>query len=144
MKTIAIILAGATALTAMPAAAQRFGNGEGLQQFEQADSNGDGLITRGEFVAARNARFDKMDRNGDGVVDKSDFKRLARFRPEAVDRLEAVIRQADGNNDGRLTRAELAAAPTPLHDRADRNGDGRVDQAELAALRATASAAKSR
>lgn len=139
-----LIFTCAAALIAAPACAQRSGRGDAATLFERADADGDGLVTRAEYIAARNARFDRMDRNHDGVVEKSDFGRLARFRPQAASRLDAIIGQADANHDGRLTRAELAAAPVPIFDRADANHDDRVDKDEIARLRASAQALKDR
>lgn len=106
--------------------------------FDNADVNGDGVITRSEFQQSRAARFDKADRNRDGAVSRDDFKRLARFRPDAVERLNALISEADTNGDGRVTHGEMANAPMPLFDRTDTNQDGRVDRNEVAAFRAQA------
>ncbi|WCM27410.1 EF-hand domain-containing protein [Sphingomonas sp. QA11] len=106
--------------------------------FDNADVNADGVITRAEFQQARAARFDKADRNRDGAVGRDDFKRLARLRPGAVERLNALISEADVNGDGRVTRDEMANAPMPMFDRADTNQDGRIDQAEIAAFKAKA------
>ncbi|MDG2532501.1 hypothetical protein P6144_02485 [Sphingomonas sp. HITSZ_GF] len=36
--------------------------------FARADANGDGTITRAEWVAAANARFDRFDTNKDGKL----------------------------------------------------------------------------
>ncbi|WP_257214850.1 hypothetical protein [Sphingomonas sp. R-74633] len=36
--------------------------------FAHADANGDGTITRAEWVAAANARFDRFDANKDGKL----------------------------------------------------------------------------
>jgi hypothetical protein len=33
------------------------------------DANGDGRVTREEFMQGHEAMFDSMDRNGDGVLD---------------------------------------------------------------------------
>jgi len=131
MKTLILPLAVLTAVVSSPVSARMAGGGGALAGFDGADRNGDGIVTRDEFAASRVARFDTMDRNGDGVVTKDDFKRLARFRPEAVERLEMLISQGDANGDGRLTRAELQAAPMPVFDRVDVNRDGKVDKQEL-------------
>ena len=40
----------------------------GLGRFARADANGDGTITRAEWIAAANARFDKLDANHDGKL----------------------------------------------------------------------------
>jgi len=128
-----LLTLAAGALIATPAAAQRFG--DPAAAFDNADADRNGVITRAEFAASRMTRFNQMDRNHDGAVSKADFKRIARFRPEAAGRLDALIAQADANRDGKATRAEMAAAPMPIFDRADANKDGGVDKDELAAIR---------
>lgn len=130
---LAISLAG-IAIVAMPASAQ-LGRRGGGDRFAQADGNGDGIVTREEFKASRSARFTQMDRNGDGAISRDDFGRLLRFRPEAGQRLDEMLAEADVNHDGRLTRAELDQAPMPLFDRADANGDGRIDARERTAAK---------
>lgn len=41
---------------------------KGLGHFARADANGDGTITRAEWVAAATARFDRLDTNHDGKL----------------------------------------------------------------------------
>jgi hypothetical protein len=36
--------------------------------FARADANGDGVVTRAEWIAAANARFDRLDTNKDGKL----------------------------------------------------------------------------
>ena len=137
MKTflIATLLSASAAGLSAPAAAQMFGRGDPMDAFADADVNGDGIVTKAEFLAGRNARFDKMDRNGDGVVSRDDFGRILKFRPQAGQKLDAFIAQADSNHDGKVSRAELAAAPTPIFGLTDANRDGKVDKDEMAAAR---------
>lgn len=111
---------------ASPASAQR-GAGD---RFAEADANGDGTVTRAEFQAERLERFARMDRNKDGAISRDDFGRLLRARPQAGQRLDELLAEADANRDGRVTHAELERAPMPLFDRADTSGDGRIDAAE--------------
>lgn len=119
---------------ASPATAQSFDAGNA---FAGADANGDGNITRAEFIAGREAKFAKFDRNGDGVISKDDFGRLARFRPDAARRIDALISAMDKNGDGKVSRDEMMTAPTPLFDAADVNSNGVVDAQEVAAMRQT-------
>lgn len=136
MKSLLPILAIAmlTGL-ASPAAAQ-MGGRDPLAAFDNADTNHDGLVSRAEFRAARSARFAQLDRNGDGAISRDDFGRLIQFRPQIGQRLDAMLAEADANHDGRVTKAELDAAPTRIFDLADTNRDGMVDKTELAAARA--------
>lgn len=130
-QMIAIIAIG---IAATPATAQR-GQREPGEMLASADRNGDGVVTRDEYAAARMERFDKMDRNHDGYVSRDDFGRLIKFRPSAGQRLDTLLAQADTNHDGRMSRDEQAKAPMPLFDRADTNHDGRIDATEMAAAR---------
>lgn len=138
MKTM--ILA-AIALLATPTAFAQ-SQGEGMKLLANADANGDGIVTRDEYARARSANFTRLDRNKDGAVSKADFKRLARFKPDAASRLDALIAAMDANNDGKATRAEFEAAPMPMFDRADANGDGRIDANEMAAAKSRIDAMK--
>ncbi|EQB30465.1 EF-hand domain-containing protein [Sphingobium ummariense] len=121
-------------LPAVPAAAQL---GKGREPwFDKADTNRDGIVTRDEFLAYRDRNFGEMDRNKDGVVSPADFPRLARFRPQAMDRLTQMLGRADSNGDGAISRQELAASPPTMFELADANGDGRVTRAEFDESRA--------
>ncbi len=41
---------------------------------KRMDTNGDGVVTRDEFVAAAKARFAKLDKNGDGYLDADELR----------------------------------------------------------------------
>jgi hypothetical protein len=139
--TLFLTLLGGAALLAAPLAAQRFARGQGDQRdpvaaFKDADTNGDGAVSRAEYAAARMARFDKLDRNGDGSISRDDFGRLIRLAPRLGRRIDMLLAAADTNYDGRVSRAEYGAMPMPLFDRLDLNHDGRIDSQELDAARA--------
>jgi hypothetical protein len=72
-----------------------------------ADTNGDGKVSRAEFIAAAKdgkadpaTRFAKIDRNGDGMLDKSEVDAMLTRR----------FQRLDTNADGILSREERAAA----------------------------------
>jgi Ca2+-binding EF-hand superfamily protein len=120
-------------------------------RFARMDANGDGKLTPDELSSPREShgdrhgkaggahaafgqkRFDKLDTNHDGVVSRDEF--LA----EAA----AKFAQFDTAGDGKVTAAEIEAAPK-TQDRAvrtadrfikrmDTNGDGVVTQDEFVA-----------
>jgi Ca2+-binding EF-hand superfamily protein len=124
----------------------------------RADANGDGAVSRTEFVARAEARFARLDTDRNGTLSR-DERRAG--RPDRGRRMAGMIQRLDKDGDGKLSRAEFAAgaerrwsrmsarsgAAAPdrasfdqriadRFSRLDRNGDGFVDQAELAAMRA--------
>lgn len=96
-----------------------------LQQYMQRherklmadDTDGDGKISRAEFIAAANAgkgdqakRFAKVDRNGDGMLDKGEIDA----------RLTRRFTRLDTNGDSVLSPDERASA----HHKKGAAGDG--------------------
>ena len=129
------LFAVAVAASAMPAIAQNAPpRPDPTAIFARMDTNSDGRISRAEYVAARSQRFGQLDHDRDGVVTRSDFPRAA-GNPQASARLDALLGEADGNGDGKVTRQELKKAPAPGFDRVDANRDGYVTRAELQAVR---------
>ncbi|QYE36678.1 EF-hand domain-containing protein [Polymorphobacter sp. PAMC 29334] len=118
------------AACAQPAAQQAPAGGAAsgvtLQQYVQrherklllaADTDGDGRVSRDEFLAAAKAgkgdpakRFARIDRNGDGMLDKAEIDAMLAKR----------FARLDSNGDGVLSPAERAAA----HDKSRVAGDG--------------------
>lgn len=91
------------------------GGGTTLQQFTSrheskmlaADTDGDGKVSKAEFVAAAKAgkgdpakRFAKLDTNGDGMLDKSEIEAMLARR----------FNKLDTNGDGIASAAERTAA----------------------------------
>ena len=106
--------------------------------FASADANGDGVVTRAEFLETRASAFSKYDRNGDGFIDGNDIPQRLRARGKASGRLDNLVERFDTNEDRRISRAEFVDGPTLLFDRADANHDGQVSKDEISALRARA------
>jgi Ca2+-binding EF-hand superfamily protein len=104
--------------------------------FDSADTNGDGVITREEFHAARERMFVRLDRNGDGYIDKGDMSGRLAGRQKAQERLAELVTQLDRDGDGRVSKTEFVDGPTPLFDRADTDHNGELSKEEVAAIRA--------
>ncbi|SOB87757.1 EF hand [Sphingomonas guangdongensis] len=123
----------------------------------RADANGDGAVSRAEFVARAEARFARIDTDRNGSLSR-DERRAG--RPDRGRRMAGALQRLDSDGDGKLSRAEFAtgaerrwqrmgARPdTAAPDRAsfdqrtaarfsrlDRNNDGFLERAELAAMR---------
>lgn len=60
------------------------GRGEGRRGMRRIDRNGDGEISRAEYLAARDGRFiTRLDADGDGAVTRAEAREaMARFRPK--------------------------------------------------------------
>ncbi|MCD1589198.1 calcium-binding protein [Qipengyuania citrea] len=148
---------GSVTLTEMQAAsAERFArmdaNGDGVinaadsqargaQMFARADANGDGELTAAEMQAAREAR--KADRPERG--ERSE--RRAKRGGDRTERMAQRFAQADTDNSGGLSQAELAAMHEARGERgkrgnrggkrggmflsADANGDQAISRAEF-------------
>lgn len=133
--TLAAALALAAGCFALPAAAQGFGQMQGLMQ---ADANGDGAISRAEAQAARAAMFDRLDANHDGVLSSDEIN--AGSGAEGGGRMMSMmLSRADSNGDGRVSREEFLSRPQRLFDRFDANHDDVLEPSELAAMRSALS-----
>lgn len=75
MRIFAVLFVS-LAVLASPATAGHHKSGEGKKdRFAKTDTNGDGVISRDEFMARAAKRFEKMDANGDGSLSKDEMKR---------------------------------------------------------------------
>ncbi|MEG3125585.1 EF-hand domain-containing protein [Sphingomonas sp. GB1N7] len=84
----------------------------------QADVNGDGTVTRAEFLAQAGARFDARDTNKDGTISGDELiGRNGQMRPNAqpitrtsaMERAAAMFDRLDTNKDGKLDPTERQA-----------------------------------
>ena len=99
------------------------------------DANGDGRITRREYIDARELRFTRLDRNGDQYIRSDDLQGL-RVSAPVRQQIQQLLSDTDLNRDGAVSRSEFSVTGTPLFDRADANADGFVDGSEVERLRA--------
>ena len=119
-----------------PAQAQNRDGARLIEQLEKSDTNGDGAISRDEFIAGRSAQFARLDRNKDGYFTDSDIPGIVKNRlpPEmSVDSMKATF---DANGDGKVSQSEFVNGPTAAFDRIDANGDNTVTRTEIDQARA--------
>ena len=110
--------------------------------WEKADANGDGVLSRQEARRMpRLARhFDAIDSDRDGAITGGEVRvwrdsSRVRTRPTSARGVEEIMRLADRNGDGLLTRIEFAQGLPRFASRFDRidvNRDGILARNELA------------
>ncbi len=137
MKTIATLAAlgiASAALLAVAAPEGREGHGAGMERLKQADTNGDGMISRDEAKALpRIAKhFNEIDANGDGFITAEEMHAFHAKRMEK--RSAQHWKKLDTNGDGRISLDEAKANAPRLAEHftaIDANGDGFISPEEL-------------
>jgi len=99
----------------------------GGQWLDQADTDGDGKITRDEYLAAMEKAFARLDANGDGVIDSTERPQMGASPEQRVDQMLARL---DTNKDGKITADEFKG-PEERFKAMDANSDGAVTREEL-------------
>lgn len=105
----------------------------------RADADGDGRISRAEFVGQRLQRLSAADANGDGSVTADEMRAAAQAR--TAGRADARFDRLDANNDGMVGRAEFDAVREARAERGPRamrahrghgqgHGQGRMNRME--------------
>jgi hypothetical protein len=50
------------------------GKGRHAERLQEVDTNGDGLVSKAEFMAQQEKRFNELDANSDGQIDQDEHK----------------------------------------------------------------------
>ncbi|MGJ3648895.1 EF-hand domain-containing protein [Sphingomonas sp. GlSt437] len=118
------------------------------------DTNGDGTVSRDEFLANAARHFDELDANHDGKITPDEIAAAHAAHgpdhgrrgpggpggdmmpPPPPPRGPGPLERLDADKDGKITRAEFNAPSNRHFDLLDTNHDGVIDQTELAAARA--------
>lgn len=75
IKLITLGVVTASLLAAPVVFADQHGKGPGNKMFEKHDTNGDGVISKMEFMNHAEERFNKMDADGSGDVTKEEARK---------------------------------------------------------------------
>ena len=111
----------------------------------RADGDGDGRVSKAEYIARADERFARMDKNGDGQLSPDEMapRREAAApaagadgaAPAAAPMRSRMFERMDANHDGVISRDEYHAMVGERFDRMDTNHDGFLDQSEMTAMR---------
>lgn len=138
IRLLTIVIAAAVSIPA--ALADETPSARMLKRVQDADANGDGVVTRAEFAAYRRTQFAKMDRDGDGFVTAKDIAKIKMFMPRELEP-DTMIARFDTDGDGRISPDELANGPAPVFDLADTDKDAAISPAEFKVAEAKLKAA---
>ena len=148
MKTRMILVAAA--LVASLSAGTAFAASHARDTFiKEQDQNGDGVVTKDEYAATRAIQFAATDTDGNGVLSRSEYvgefkarleKRLAtdaRSPEKKEEERQRQMRQADvrfdvldSDKSGAITRAEFDYSGWRMFVTHDTNKDGTVSAAD--------------
>jgi hypothetical protein len=144
MKTITtrfITLASGLALLALPAA---FAGDDGAK-FKLMDTDNDGRVTRAEHTAGAKLMFQQADSNGDGILTAAELAATHNSKADstaressstrgdpmaAVNEAADMIKLIDQDGDGKVTRSEHDIGTASMFARMDTNGDGALSAME--------------
>ena len=136
--SLAVILGIALATAAVAQPPMDFSPAEMLKR---ADTDGDGTVSRDEFIKARTARleqtFERMDANGDGKLDEQEAEAGAEQMRAMMAGGRGGARRPDGARPQRPAgerpeRPGAAAMGEQAFDRFDADGDGKLSREEFA------------
>jgi Ca2+-binding EF-hand superfamily protein len=137
MRKILLAAAGAAVLTAGGCgfAQAQDGSRDGGHRLFQSDSNSDGVLTRAELDAGRDAMFARLDGDNNGALTREELHAERGERGHRGGRGHHgggmhMLTSADANNDGNITRDEFLARPIEHFDRLDANDDGVISADE--------------
>jgi Ca2+-binding EF-hand superfamily protein len=103
------------------------------KMLQSMDTNGDGRISRDEYLAAATTRFRTIDAQNSGSVDAADIA----SSPAALERIDrraqAFVNRLDTAGNGYVTLDEFVAGAQNRFERLDADHDGRLTPDEFAA-----------
>ncbi len=88
------------------------------------DKDGDGKVSKQEFLDAASTTFDMLDKNKDIVLKRNEIKQMG-----GID-VQKFMWEIDGNNDGKILKKEFEQAAAKRFSTLDKNNDGCISRKE--------------
>src|ERR1700744_4116854 len=109
------------------------------------DTNGDGILDKGEFTSGTAKSFSELDKDSDGFITIQEMDDLAGPLAEAeggsdlLGRATAFLVRSmlltmDANKDNQVSKAEFTKGCEAMFDKLDVNHDGQLTKDELLAM----------
>lgn len=107
--------------------------------FDLADTDKDGKLTKVEIDVARAARIKAADANADGLLSAEELAamHIKAMTERATDRASKMVTKLDSDGDKLLSPAEMSASEhdNDMFEKVDTDGDGAITKAEADAAR---------
>lgn len=130
---LAYLFAAAFSVAALPACAQGATSQDASVLISEADANGDGIVSKAEFLARRAQAFQDLDADASGSLSESEFELAATQR---VKRFSGrAFSKADKDGNGVISQTEWDQNPPRAFDKLDKNSDGNLTMAERERLK---------
>ena len=132
MRKTTYYLLGLSIATALAGTAFAVSPDGPSERWQKADTNGNNVIEKSEFMAGANQKFTEMDSNGDGVASQEERRMVREIRRE--ERAQRKFGRLDMNSDGNISENEFnvmrAERKARREQHRDINDDGVVDETD--------------
>jgi hypothetical protein len=109
-----------------------------MDEMHNIDTNGDGKVTKAEWLAYQKKVFEALDKDKDGEVDEKEFmapsSTMATFATGGYARglqTQEMMHKIDTKGDGKVTLDEFLAYQTKVFDMMDKNHSGSLGPQEF-------------
>lgn len=134
-KYMLMTAAAAFMLSGAPALADHHGKMEKMDDkhkagahgmMMKADANGDGTISKDEFMKFHETKFQSLDKDGDGNVTKEE---MTSYHEEKREKMrDKHFEEADTDKDGKLSKDEMGAHKEKMKEKSHKWGDKATDE----------------